>query len=85
MKKIIIILSICAGLTSCQQYKPQYKPAQFTETKGNGFQVEFLFKQDSVKVYRFVDGGRVHYFTSKGETITTFKTGKHSYTDENIQ
>ncbi len=79
MKKIIIILAICAGLTSC------HKPAQSTETKGNGFQVELLFQQDSVKVYRFVDGGRVHYFTSKGETISTFKTGKHSYTDENIQ
>ena len=81
MKKIIIILAICASLTSCQQYKP----AQSTEVQGNGFQVEFLFQQDSVKVYRFVDGGRVHYFTSKGETISTFKTGKHSHTDENIQ
>lgn len=81
MKKIIIILAICVGLTSCQQYKP----AQSTETKGNGFQVEFLFKQDSVKVYRFVDGGRTHYFTNKGETISTFKTGKHSHRDENIQ
>jgi hypothetical protein len=81
MKKIIIILAICASLTSCQQYKP----AQSTELQGNGFQVEFLFEQDSVKVYRFVDGGRVHYFTSKGETISTFKTGKHSHTDENIQ
>lgn len=81
MKKIIIILAICASLTSCQQYKP----AQSTETQGNGFQVEFLFQQDLVKVYRFRDGGRTHYFTSKGETITTFKTGKNSYTDENIQ
>jgi hypothetical protein len=81
MRKIIIILAICASLTSCMQYKEP----QSTETKGNGFQVEFLFQQDSVKVYRFVDGGRVHYFTSKGETISTFKTGKHSHIDENIQ
>lgn len=81
MKKIIIILAIFSSLTSCQEYKP----AQSTKTQGNGFQVEFLFQQDSVKVYRFIDGGRVHYFTTQGETITTFKTGKHSYTDENIK
>ena len=81
MKKIIIMLAICASITSCMEFKP----AQSTEVKGNGFQVEFLFQQDSVKVYRFVDGGRTHYFTSKGETISTFKSGKHSYRDENIK
>lgn len=80
MKKVFILLSIVL-LTSCQQYKP----AQSTEIQGNGFQVEFLFQQDSVKVYRFVDGGRTHYFTTRGETITTFKSGKNSHRDENIQ
>jgi site-specific recombinase XerD len=31
------------------------------------------------------EGGRTHYFTSKGETISTFKSGKHSHRDENIK
>ena len=78
---ILLLVGVVASLVSCQEYKP----AQSTETQGNGFQVEFLFQQDSVKVYRFRDGGRTHYFTNKGETISTFKTGKHSHRDENIQ
>lgn len=46
MKKIIIMLAICASITSCMEFKP----AQSIEIQGNGFQVELLFQQDSVKV-----------------------------------
>lgn len=61
-----------------------YKPAQSTSTEGNGFAVEYLFTKDSVKVYRFQDGHRTHYFTTRGETITTQTAGKTNY-QENIQ
>ena len=50
---------------------------------GNGFEVQFLFEKDGIKVYRFSDGGRFHYFTSKGETISTQQQGKNSR-QENI-
>jgi hypothetical protein len=28
--------------------------------------VELLFEHEGVKVYRFIDGGKPHYFTSNG-------------------
>lgn len=51
--------------------------------KDEGIVVEYLFEKDGVKVYRFNDGGRDHYFTTRGETMTTQTSGKTSYT-ENI-
>jgi hypothetical protein len=51
--------------------------------KNDGFEVEYLFEKDGVKVYRFWDSGHYHYFTSKGETISTQTTGKTTYS-ENI-
>ena len=51
--------------------------------KNGGFEVEYLFEKDGIKVYRFWDGGHYHYFTSKGETISTQTVGKTTYS-ENI-
>lgn len=79
MKKIILLF-VAVLATSCMEYKQP----QSTSTEGNGFSVEYLFTKDSVKVYRFRDGGRTHYFTTRGETITTQKSGK-TYYQENIQ
>ena len=59
------------------------KSPQSTVTKGNDIQVEFMFEQDSVKVYRFMDNGYYHYFTTRGETMTTQSAGKTHY-EENI-
>lgn len=51
--------------------------------KGDGIRVEYLFEKDGVKVYRFWDGGHEHYFTTRGETISTQTSGKTDYS-ENI-
>ena len=51
--------------------------------KDDGFEVEYLFEKDGIKVYRFWDSGHYHYFTSKGETISTQTIGKTTYS-ENI-
>ena len=51
--------------------------------KDDGFEVEYLFEKDGVKVYRFFDVGRYHYFTTKGETISVQTEGKTEYR-ENI-
>lgn len=56
--------------------------------KDNGFEVEYLFEKDGVKMYRFYDNGHAHYFTSMGETISTQDTrsGKTTnYHEENIK
>jgi hypothetical protein len=52
--------------------------------KDDGFEVEYLFDKDGVKVYRFWDNGHYHYFTTKGETISTQTAGKTTYS-ENIK
>ncbi len=52
--------------------------------KDSEIKVDYLFQKDGVKVYRFLDGGRVHYFTTNGETISTQTEGKQSY-QENIK
>lgn len=79
MRKLITILSLTVllSLTSCKN------APQSTTIEGNGFKVEYLFTKDGIKVYRFYDGS-THYFTSKGETITTQQEGKTNY-EENIQ
>lgn len=77
MKKILLILLSGIVFTGC------VKDPQSTSVEGNGFHVEYLFEKDGIKVYRFYDGGKYHYFTSKGETMTTHHENKHDY-DENI-
>jgi hypothetical protein len=49
--------------------------------KDDGFEVEFLFEKDGVKVYRFFDVGRYHYFTTGGETISVKTEGKTTYSE----
>jgi hypothetical protein len=78
MKKFFLISIALLMLSSC------YKDAQTTSSEGNGFKVEFLFEKDGVKVYRFSDGGKAHYFTTMGETMTTQSSGKSNYR-ENIK
>ena len=72
-----IVAFFLVAFTACE------KQAQSSATKGNNIEVEFLFEQDSVKVYRFYDGG-YHYFTTRGETMTTQRKGKTSH-EENIR
>lgn len=47
--------------------------------KDDGFEVEYLFEKDGIKVYRFYDSGHFHYFTSNSETISTQTAGKQTY------
>jgi hypothetical protein len=77
MKKILLILLSGIVFTGC------YNDPQSSTVEGHGFHVEYLFEKDGIKVYRFRDGGRTHYFTSKGETITTHHENKHEH-EENI-
>ena len=72
----LIVVSLLT-LTSCK------KDEISSSIEGNGFEVEFLFEKDGIRVYRFIDGSSTHYFTSKGETISSQQHGKTSY-DENI-
>jgi len=74
---VTIFFFFLVAFTACN------KEPLATTTKGNDIKVEFLFEQDSVKVYRFYDGS-YHYFTTGGETMTTQRRGKTHY-EENIR
>jgi len=78
MTKTLIILGIALLLTSC------IREAQSVTHEGFDFEVEFLFEKDGVKMYRFNDNGRYHYYTDRGETISSQENGKTTY-EENIQ
>ena len=79
MKKLIVTLGVFLLFTSCVH------EAQSKSQEGIDFEVEFLFEKDGVKMYRFYDNGRFHYYTDKGETIVTQQAGKNSTYEENIQ
>jgi len=74
---VTVFFFVLVVFTACE------KQAQSSAIKGNNIEVEFLFEQDSVKVYRFYDGS-YHYFTTRGETMSTKSAGKTSY-QENIK
>ena len=79
MKKIIFALGITLLMTSC------LNEAQSKSHEGIDFEVEFLFEKDGIKMYRFYDNGRYHYYTNHGETVSTQSAGKNSTYEENIQ
>lgn len=76
MKKVLLIIATSILMGSC------YNDPQSESRTPNGIKVEYLFEQDGVKVYRFDDGGGTHYFTTRGETMTTHSTGKTSYQEK---
>lgn len=78
MKKTLILVAIILTLSSCMG-----DGIESTQTNNDEYKVTYLFEKDGIKVYRFYDGMGHHYFTSKGETITTQGTHK-SHHEENI-
>ncbi len=79
MKKLMLIVAATLIVSGC------YKDPQSISTEGKDFKVEFLFEKDGIKIYRFLDGGRYHYFTTLGETMSTRSNGKNSHREENIR
>jgi len=78
MKQILLSLILGSSLLSSCYHEPQS-----SSSVGNEIKVDLLFEHDGITMYRFHDGGRSHYFTSRGETITSQTTDDHSY-EENI-
>jgi hypothetical protein len=78
----ILIAAAAVMMTSCK------KVAVSSSTEGNQVQVDLIFVKDDIKMYRFEDNGRYHYFTSRGETITSQTSGSgknQTHYEENIQ
>lgn len=84
MKKIISLYVIVITLGAIIFGACTNEPISKEHTgKDDAIEVEYLFEKDGVKVYRFYDAGHLHYFTTKGETISTQAVGKQTYS-ENI-
>lgn len=82
MKKLLLGALLVLSMTSCK------KVAVSSSTEGNQVQVDLIFVKDDIKMYRFEDNGRYHYFTSRGETITSQTSGSgknQTHYEENIQ
>lgn len=82
MKKLLLGALLLLSMVSCK------KVTVSSSTEGNQVQVDLIFVKDGIKMYRFEDNGRYHYFTSRGETITTqsYRSGKNeAHYEENIQ
>jgi len=77
MKKIIGLLFISIILVSCYG-----DGIEKIKTNNDDYDVTYLFEKDGIKVYRFYDGLNYHYFTSRGETITTQTSGSNKHRDE---
>lgn len=73
MKRLIAFVILGTSLLSSCYHDPQS-----STTTGNDIQIELLFEHDGIRMYRFNDG-HYHYFTSKGETITSQSSGKTTY------
>ena len=83
MKKIIGLLLISISLVSCYG-----DGIEKSKTNNDDYDVTYLFEKDGVRVYRFSDGLNYHYFTSRGETITTQSSGSgknQTHREENIK
>lgn len=74
MKFILVILAAAMFITGCDQRKQ----AETSTKAGTEFVVDKLFTVDNCTVYRFLDGGRLRYFTNcKGSTEWTESCGKN--------
>lgn len=80
MRKILLLVSIIS-LVGCAN-----EPMSVEVTgKDNKFVIEFLFEKDGVKMYRFYDDGRYHYFTTRGEVTTIQTNDGETYYEEKIE
>lgn len=78
MKKLLLILILGLTINSCT-----HDPIS-SSREGLDMEVDLLFEKDGIKMYRFFDNGHFHYYTNRGETISTQQSGKTTY-QENIK
>ena len=99
MKKLILL--VLAFVVSSCGYEIRRKPEppkpkltkeqirkQEYEQRLKDYNVQFLFECNGVKVYRFIDGGEVIYFTdANGMTRYQYTTrvSKYSHTTHRVQ
>ena len=81
---VIVGSGALLGITGCKPSGWSPKSAQAdTKTSNTNFDVELLFVNDGVKVYRFYDAGRYRYYTdARGSVQWSEQSGKTTTTQE---
>lgn len=76
-----LILLMTVSMIGCEP------PRSIEKTEEAGYEVDKVFVKDGITIYRFWDGGNRHYFTSCGETMSTWTSGAKAKTThhENIK
>ena len=77
--RIVLALLLLLASTACRSASVQRNTTDNPEIA-----VEQLFTHDGVTVYRFEDGGRAVYFTSRGDVRRTVSQGKTSYPQQTL-
>ena len=68
--KIAILLLVFGGIISCEIQRPIIK---MESDNNKTYQVEYLFKHEGCKVYRFRDQGHYVYFTNCNSDVTSIE------------
>jgi hypothetical protein len=70
-----LLIAAVVLLTACTE-----EPVERMQTNNDGVPLALLFQHDGCNVYRFLDGGRHHYYADCGGTLSkrtqTTSTGK---------
>ena len=80
IKGIIIAILLSVVFVGC--INPGY--SVITNDSKAGFQIEYLFECDGIKMYRFYDGGHYRYFTTGNGRMTDSLEFNGSHTDETV-
>lgn len=67
-KKLLSTIFFIIILSACTQ-----EGLKEEKTNNENFLVSFLFEYEGIKVYRFYDNGRFHWFTSQGQCSSPYK------------
>ena len=68
--KITLILLVFSSIISCEIQRPIVK---MESDNNKTYKVEYLFKHDGCKVYRFRDQGHYIYFTNCNNGVTSIE------------
>lgn len=77
IKDLLIILTVLLTMSCCKDSSTKTTPQEISIEKSNkDYDVVLLFEIDGIKVYKFMDNGRVVYF-SNSQGRVDYKTTTH--------
>lgn len=87
---IIFIISgllIAMAISACQKVINHHNKSSYSQRidDGSNYDLQLIFVNDGVKVYKFYDKGRwVYYIDARGSTQSSYSSGKTTYNTQVI-